>query len=455
MKDGSILIVDDNQNVLNALNQFLETEMDKIYTLNQPDNILNIIRQNHVDVILMDMNFTPGKSEGEEGIFWLEKILLEDPEAVIILFTAYGEFDLAVKAIKKGAIDFIVKPWDNAKLLATIKSGIKLRKSRIHIQQLKNKQKHLNHFIDEQYNNLLGKSIAMNKVFKTIEKVAKTDSNVLIIGENGTGKELIAREIHKQSYRTDEVFVHVDMGAMTETLFESELFGHIKGAFTDARTDRAGRFEIASGGTLFLDEIGNIPPSLQSKLLNALQNRQVYSVGSNQAVNIDIRLICATNKDPEKLIEQNLFREDLYYRINTIEIEAPPLRERGKDIVLLADFFLEKYKKKYNKKDLNFSQESYTYLQNQMWYGNIRQLQNVVEKSVILSDDKFIRPEEISPGSRAVFIPDKSKTHNFNDIEKSVIINALNKYGGNISKTARELGVSRSTIYNKKLKYKF
>ncbi|MFC2120408.1 sigma-54-dependent transcriptional regulator [Bacteroidota bacterium] len=455
MKEGSILIIDDNQNVLTALNQFLETEIEKIFTLQQPETIPDILKSNSVDVILMDMNFTPGKSEGEEGIFWLDKILSLDSEAVVILFTAYGEFDLAVKAIKKGAIDFIVKPWDNAKLLATIKSGIKLRKSRQDIQQLKNKQKHLNWYIDEQQNNLIGDSLAMKKVFKTINKVAKTDSNVLILGENGTGKELIAREIHKQSLRADEVFIHVDMGAMTESLFESELFGHVKGAFTDAITDKPGRFEIASGGTLFLDEIGNIPPALQAKLLNVLQNRQVYRIGSNKQVFINIRLICATNKDPEKLIEQKLFREDLYYRINTIEIEAPPLRERGRDIVLLADFFLEKFTKKYNKPDLRFTGEAYVFLQNQLWQGNIRQLQNVIEKSVILSDDNFIRPEEISPGSRAVFIPGKSKSHNFNDIEKSVIINALNEYGGNVSKTARELGVSRSTIYNKKSKYKF
>ncbi|MFC2117533.1 sigma-54-dependent transcriptional regulator [Bacteroidota bacterium] len=455
MKEGSILIIDDNQNVLTALNQFLETEIEKIFTLQQPETIPDILKSNSVDVILMDMNFSPGKSEGEEGIFWLDKILSLDSEAVVILFTAYGEFDLAVKAIKKGAIDFIVKPWDNAKLLATIKSGIKLRKSRQDIQQLKNKQKHLNWYIDEQQNNLIGDSLAMKKVFKTINKVAKTDSNVLILGENGTGKELIAREIHKQSLRADEVFIHVDMGAMTESLFESELFGHVKGAFTDAITDKPGRFEIASGGTLFLDEIGNIPPALQAKLLNVLQNRQVYRIGSNKQVFINIRLICATNKDPEKLIEQKLFREDLYYRINTIEIEAPPLRERGRDIVLLADFFLEKFTKKYNKPDLRFTGEAYVFLQNQLWQGNIRQLQNVIEKSVILSDDNFIRPEEISPGSRAVFIPGKSKSHNFNDIEKSVIINALNEYGGNVSKTARELGVSRSTIYNKKSKYKF
>jgi len=372
-------------------------------TLERPEGIQDILRSRNIDVILMDMNFTPGKSEGVEGIFWLEKVLKLDPESVIILFTAYGEFDLAVKAIKKGAIDFIVKPWDNTKLLATIKSGIKLRKSRLYIQRLKNKQKHLNRYIDYQQNEMLGNSVVMKKVFKTINKVAITDSNVLILGENGSGKELIAREIHRQSFRADEVFIHVDMGAITDSLFESELFGHIKGAFTDADKERSGRFEIASGGTIFLDEIGNIPRALQAKLLNVLQKREIYKIGSNQPVFIDVRLICATNKDPEELIEQNLFREDLYYRINTIQIEAPPLRERGKDIILLADFFLKKFVKKYNKPELKFTSESYVYMQNHLWQGNIRQLQNVIEKSVILSDDNLISPEELSPGSRAVF----------------------------------------------------
>lgn len=447
MKKGNILLVDDNQNVLNALEQLLEPEFMQVLAVAEPDLIPGILELKSIDVILMDMNFKPGFSSGDEGLLWLQRILKIDPDSVVIMMTAYGEVDLAVRAIKGGANDFILKPWNNDKLITTLKSGLDLRQSRDTISRLKNKQAHLNKEISDRQYRLIGNSAPMLEIKKIISKIAATDSSILILGDNGTGKELIAREIHNQSKRKDEVFIHVDMGAISETLFESELFGHLKGAYTDAKTDRAGRFEIASGGTLFLDEIGNLSPNMQSKLLNVIQNREVYRLGSNKPIHVDIRIICATNQNLEDLIRQKKFREDLYYRINTIEITSPPLRDREKDIILLADYFLDEFKKKHQREDLHFSARYQQALMKQEWPGNVRQLRNHIEKVVILTDSSSIISDEFSGGTSA----DKplSMETSLQAHQHEIILDALQRNRGNISKTAEELGVARSTIYNK------
>jgi DNA-binding NtrC family response regulator len=452
MKKGNILLVDDNHNVITALSRLLEPEFNQVVAINDPDLIPGILELKSIDAILMDMNFKPGDSSGVEGLTWLRRILKIDADSVVIMMTAFGEVELAVRAIKSGANDFILKPWDNDKLIATLKSGLQLRESRDTVRKLKNKQVHLNREISDKQYKLIGDSDPMQSVKKIISKIAATDSSILILGENGTGKELIAREIHRQSDRSDEVFVHVDMGAISDTLFESELFGHTKGAFTDAAQDRAGRFEIASGGTLFLDEIGNLSSNLQSKLLNVIQNREVYRLGSNKPTYVDIRIICATNQNMEELIRKNMFRKDLYYRINTIEIVSPPLRERGNDINLLADYFLEEFKKKHNKKDLFFSAAFRQELLKQDWPGNVRQLRNHIEKAVLLSESSKINPEEFLrskyPGKNSL----KQET-SLSSIQKEILLDMLIKNNWNISKTADELDVARSTIYNKLKKY--
>jgi len=414
--------------------------------------IPGILELKSIDVILMDMNFRPGDSSGEEGLIRLKRILEIDADSVVIMMTAYGEVELAVRAIKGGANDFILKPWDNDKLITTLKSGLQLRQSRDMVRKLKNKQVHLNQEISGRQYKLIGESEPMLAIKRVISKIAATDSSILILGENGTGKELIAREIHNQSDRHDEVFVHVDMGAISDTVFESELFGHMKGAFTDAANDRAGRFEIASGGTLFLDEIGNLSSNLQSKLLNVIQNREVYRLGSNKPINVDIRIICATNQNLEELIKTNIFRKDLYYRINAIEIVSPPLCERGNDIILLANYFLEEFKNKHGKKDLYFSTAFKHDLLHHDWPGNVRQLRNHIEKAVILSESSKITPEELMKGKysgKSFLKPETS----LSSIQKEILLDILNKNNGNISKTAEELEVARSTIYNKLKKY--
>jgi len=453
MPNGSILIVDDNPNVLTALGQLLESEFDQVLKVSDPQRIPGILEVREIDVVLLDMNFRRGDSSGEDGLLWLRNILRTDSSCVVIMMTAYGEIELAVRAMKGGASDFIVKPWDNDKLLATIHSGLKLRRSLEQVERLRNKQRHLTREAEDRKYRLVGDSEPMQKVRQMISKVASTDSSVLILGENGTGKELIAREIHYQSNRREEVFVHVDVGSISQTLFESELFGYMKGAFTDAGKDHPGRFEIASGGTLFLDEIGNLPAGLQSKLLNVIQNREVYRLGSNKPVQVDIRIICATNQDLQDLIRQQKFREDLYYRINTIEIVAPPLRNRGKDILRLAGYFLDEFKMKYGKEQLYFTSAYKKELMNQEWPGNVRQLRNQIEKMVVLSDSKEIGTvnasfQETSP------ISSEPRARTLSSIQKEFLIKALEENQGNISKTAAQLGVARSTIYNKLKKYR-
>ncbi len=453
MIKANLLIVDDHKNVIKALVHLLEQEFSGIHTSTNPNLIPGLIHEHKIDLVLLDMNFAAGISSGNEGIYWLEQILQIDPDTGVVLITAYGDVELAVRAVKKGAVDFVLKPWDNEKLITTLKSAYKLRQSKLEIRELRNKQVHLTRNIERSYDPLIGSSSVMTEVFAIIEKVAGTKTNVLITGENGTGKELVAHEIHRQSDRTDEIFVSVDMGSLSESLFESEVFGHVKGAFTDAREERPGRFEIASGGTLFLDEIGNLSLPLQVKLLAVLQNHQVFRLGSNTPIPIDIRLICATNRDLKELIHRNLFREDLYYRINTIEIEIHPLRERGEDILRLTDFFIRKYCQKYQKPLVKIPERSMDMLMNHSWPGNVRELQHTIEKAVILSDSDILNPDDLILSVRK---PGRATTRTpltLEEMEKQAIRDALEHHHGSISKTAEELGLTRQTVYNKLVKY--
>lgn len=450
--NANILVVDDDEDILQSMRLFLSLHFDKITVEKNPVMIPNLIQKSNFDVIILDMNFTAGLSSGNEGIFWMNKILEHEPAVIVILMTAYGDIDLAVRTIREGATDFIQKPWNEEKLLATVHTAVKLRKSKLEIRNLRNKQRHLSENIDREFRLITGKSLAMRQVMSTINKVAVTDANVLLSGENGTGKEIMAREIHKRSLRSDEVFINVDVGALPETLFESEMFGYIKGAFTDAHQDKPGRFEIASGGTLFLDEIGNLSLPLQSKLLSALQNRNVLRIGSAQLIPIDIRLISATNRNLDRLIRAEKFREDLLYRINTIQIEIPPLRERKEDIPALADHFLELYCSKYGKTDLSFSRTAIREMESYPWPGNIRELRHNVEKAVILSETDTIEPAMIFQK----FSEDKTSVPaslNLDDHEKTLIRKAVELNRGNLSRSARELGISRKTLYNKMKKY--
>jgi DNA-binding NtrC family response regulator len=451
--NGKLLIVDDHKQVLKALIQLLEPEFDTITGISKPDQIISYINREEFDVILLDMNFSAGVNTGNEGIYWLNRILKTDPLAAVVMITAYSDVNLAVKAIKEGATDFVVKPWDNNKLITSLQAAFKLRQSKIENRKLRDRQKQINKGIIKQYGTLIGKSQAMENVLKIITKVARTDTNVLVIGENGTGKELIVKEIHNNSRRADEIFISIDIGTITETLFESEMFGHIKGAFTDAREDKTGWFEAASGGTLFLDEIGNLSLSMQSKLLAAIQNRVIYKVGSKTAIPFDIRLICATNKNLEEMVSKNLFREDLYYRINTIVIDLPPLRDRGEDIVLLAEHFLKEYAGKYEKFHLKFSSKTLDKLMLYTWPGNVRELRHTIEKAVILCDSDILMPGDfiISHSTKQQFPQQKPPT--FAEIEKQALQIALNNNNGSVLKASKELGLARQTMYNKMQKY--
>lgn len=451
---GKILIVDDNEGILKSLSFILKQEFEEVTGIKNPSKFTSLLQSGSFDVILLDMNFSAGINTGNEGIFWLKKITSADPDAVVILITAYGDIELAVRAMKEGATDFIQKPFDPVKLVSTVKSAYQLRLSKLQVSKLIHKQKHLSEDLDKTFVSLIGESPAMMQILATVKKVAPTDANVLILGENGTGKELIAREIHRQSKRADEVFISVDLGSLTESLFESELFGHVKGAFTGAMEDRKGRFETASGGTLFLDEIGNLPISLQSKLLTVLQNRYIIPVGSNKPVPIDVRLITATNKHISEMIRDNLFREDLIFRINTIQIEIPPLRNRDGDILLLAEHFLKLYGKKYEKPYLKISSTAVEKLKLYEWPGNVRELQHMIENSVIMADEGVIRPENLHFTTKIYSgksLADNSL--NLNNVEKLTIKEALFKNKGNINQTAKELGITRKTLYSKIEKY--
>ena len=452
IKNSKILIVDDDKQVLKTLEFLLETEFEQISAISNPNLIPTQLRSERYDVVLLDMNFTKGQNTGNEGFYWLNRILKADTDAIVILITAYGDVELAVRAIQEGATDFVLKPFDNDKLLATINTAIALRHSKIQIKKLKQTQQAITDDLEKQHLLIKGTSPAMEQVYSAIKKVAKTDANILILGENGTGKEVIAREIHRLSSRLNKTIIHVDLGAISDNLFESELFGHKKGAFTDAKDDRTGRFEIATGGTLFLDEIGNIPLPLQAKLLTTIQNREVIPLGSNLPVTFNVRLICATNKSIETMIQENLFREDLYYRINTIIIELPPLRERGDDKVLFADHFLQHFSKKYNKPNLRFDKNSYNQLLNYNWPGNVRELQHTIEKAVIMCESDIITPNDLMLKPKEL-ITDNDEPLKLDEIEKKAIIKALNNNNGVLTFTAKELGIARQTMYNKMKKY--
>lgn len=453
MVEAKILVIDDNKSVLSALEILLRFEYKSVHTLFNPNQLTSYQNLEDIDIVLLDMNFSAGVNSGNEGLFWLNEIKKKSPHTSVIMMTAYGAVDLAVKALKQGASDFILKPWNNERLLTTVKSAYELRQSKKEIHDLKKKENNLKQLINDAKNYIIGNSKALNKVLNLVQKVAKTDVNVLITGENGTGKELIARELHRLSKRKDEVFIGVDMGSIAENLFESELFGHVKGSFTDAKDDRIGKFEAAHQGTLFLDEIGNLSLPTQAKLLSAIQNKAVVRVGSNKPVSVDIRLICATNCNLEQMVADGLFREDLLYRINTIHIEVPPLRERDGDILLLADFFLKRFSNKYDKPGLRINQMAQEKLMAYTWPGNIRELQHTMERSVILSDTNVLKPDDFLLQQKTIPFDEKGpKT--LEDMERQMIVRALEEHDGNYSAAADQLGISRQTLYNKMNKMK-
>lgn len=451
-RQGKILIVDDNEDLLKAAKMHLKRHFAQVDIEKNPEAIPALMNNESYDVILLDMNFTKDVSSGSEGYYWLEKILGIDPSAVVVLITAYGDVQMAVKAIKAGATDFVLKPWENEKLLATLFSSMRLRETRDEVKTLRIKNQEINEAINIRYQEIIGQSAAMRRIFQTIDRVAHTDANVLILGENGTGKELIARAIHRHSSRGRESFVSVDLGSITETLFESELFGHKKGSFTDAREDRPGRFEMAHMGTLFLDEIGNLSMPLQAKLLTVLQNRRVSRVGSNKDTPVDIRLICATNLPLYEMVKENRFRQDLLYRINTIEIEVPSLRDRMEDIPILSQHFLKHYADKYQKSITKISDGAMSRMNKHPWPGNIRELQHAIERAVILSNSSVLQPEDFnfnpSPGKDAEQ-PLNLDQFNLDEVEKLLIRKVLKKYNGNITQAASELGLTRSSLYRR------
>ncbi len=452
---GKILIIDDNEDLLFAAKMLLKKHAKEVTIEKDPRRIPFLINNNSYDVILLDMNFTDDTTSGKEGFHWLKQIKEIDPKAVVILITAFGDVEMAVQALKEGATDFILKPWQNEKLLATLTSASRLKESYNQVEKLSTKQKQLQSDLKKPYADIIGQSSSMKNIFSIIDKVAQTDANILILGENGTGKELIARAIHDRSHRKDEIFVGVDMGAITESLFESELFGHKRGSFTDAKEDRAGRFEIADKGTLFLDEIGNLSMPLQSKLLTVLQKREVTRIGTNKPIPVDIRLICATNMHIHEMVMDNTFRQDLLYRINTVEIFLPPLRERQDDIPLLANHFLKSYSHKYRKDFKGFTANALQLLQKYNWPGNIRELQHAIERAIIMAEGESLDSRDFfflsaKPANEKASTPN---TFNLDEVEKNYIQKAIDKNGGNISKAAKELGLTRASLYRRLEKY--
>ena len=514
-KQGTILVVDDNKGILTAVQMLLGTCFEKVITISTPNKIKNTLHDENVDVVLLDMNFSAGINSGNEGLFWLSEIKKAYPSIQVVLFTAYADIDLAVRGIKEGATDFVVKPWDNAKLLETLQAAYQIRSANhkgneglfwlseikkaypsiqvvlftayadidlavrgikegatdfvvkpwdnaklLETLQAAYQIRSANHkggvgnkqLVSKESGMFWGDSNAMQQLRMLIEKVAKTDANLLITGENGTGKEMLAREIHLLSPRKDEAMVPVDMGAITETLFESELFGHVKGAFTDARTDRPGKFEVANNGSLFLDEIGNLSYHLQAKLLTALQRRSIVRVGSNTPIPINIRLICATNRDLQEMVQKEQFREDLLYRINTIHVEIPPLRERPEDIVPLTEIFITKYTNIYGKKPMALTDDAKEKLKAQPWLGNIRELEHTVEKAIIIADGDTLDGGNFDfPRKREA--PVKNDITTLEEMEYTMIKAAMDKFGGNLSLVANQLGISRQTLYNKIKRY--
>lgn len=454
MKKGHIVIIDDDEDVLITAKMILRNHFETVHTLTSPKTLESFLKANDIDIIILDMNFQTGATTGNEGLFWLRKIKELGEHIHVIMNTAYGDIQLAVECMKEGAIDFLVKPWEKEKLLTTAINVRSIKESKKKIDHLDNTRMTLESDIQKEMGALVGQSIAMTKVYETIQKVAATDANVLIMGENGTGKELVARAIHQLSKRNKKNFIKVDLGSLSETLFESELFGHNKGAFTDAKNDRMGRIEIAHEGSLFLDEIGNIEAKQQASLLSVLQNRQITRVGANKPIDVDIRLICATNKDIGCMVDREEFRQDLLYRINTVELELPPLRERDGDIEILALHFLKEYAKKYDKPIDEISKEAMEKMKGYAWPGNVRELQHSIERAVIMSDsevltaDDFMIKDKKSKASAAA--PTSLKVE---DMEKEAILKAIDKHNGNLSSAAKTLGFGRSTLYRKMSKY--
>jgi len=449
---GKILMIDDDEDVLLAAKMLLKKYGHQVIIDKNPNKIPFLLNNDTYDVILLDMNFSKDTTSGKEGFAWLKQIKEKDPDAVVIMITAFGDVEMAVRALKEGATDFILKPWQNEKLIATISTAIKLKKSYNEVDKLRKAKQMLEEQISQPFRDIIGNSPAIKEVFTMIDKVASTDANVLILGENGTGKELVARAIHQKSLRKDNSFVSVDMGAITESLFESELFGHKKGAFTDAREHRTGRFELANGGTLFLDEIGNLSMALQSKLLSVLQSRQVTKVGDNGPIDVDIRLICATNMPLHQMVEDGKFRQDLLYRINTVEVKIPPLCERVEDIPLLADHFLNFYTQKYHKEVISFSEGAIVKLKKYAWPGNIRELQHAIERAVIMADSPTLQESDFLFNRKGVAAAD-TDTLNLDDVEKAAVVKAIQLHNGNISKAADELGLTRASLYRRMEKY--
>lgn len=451
-KKGHILIVDDDPDVLHTARMILKKEFEKVDVESSPIRLESILKKEDIDLVILDMNFKIGATTGNEGLFWLKKIKDISPETYVLMNTAYGDINLAVETMKLGAVDFLVKPWEKEKLITTVNTVFQLAQSNKKVKKLEGKQSMLSKDLDAGYSELITKSASMKPILEIIKKVAVTDASVLILGENGTGKELIAREIHRSSDRAKESMIKVDLGALPESLFESELFGHVKGAFTDAKEDRAGRFEIADGGSLFLDEIGNLSIMMQMKLLSVLQNRWVNRVGSSKPVPFDVRLISATNRPLYDMVAAQTFRQDLIYRINTVEIELPPLRERREDIPLLVDHYLTIYGDKYNKKGIRIDERASKKLSVYPWPGNIRELQHAIERAVIMSEGIKINADNVLPISKREISNTKNSVK-VKDVEKEAISKAIEMCGGNLSNAAEELGIGRTTLYRKMKKY--
>lgn len=451
MKKGNLLIVDDNQAVLNALQLLLKPEFISVKTISSPNQLHRELERGDTDVILLDMNFKAGVNNGNEGLFWLGEIKKRAPLAEVVMITAYGDVELAVRSLKEGAADFVLKPWDNEKLKATLEAAYRLRKSSLEISSLKSRERQLKTDSNRGSQLVIGRSSKMQETMNLVSRIAGTDANVLITGENGTGKEVIAREIHRMSKRSNELFVLVDLSSISESLFESELFGHKKGSFTGAIEDKTGRFAMADNGTLFLDETGNIPLNLQGKILTVLQTRYITPVGSTAEIPVNFRLICATNKNLAEMVTRNQFRQDLLYRMNTIQIHLPPLRERTEDIEDLALHFLGVYSRKYDKPSLELGKDAIEKLKHNSWPGNIRELQHTIEKVVILADGKTVSARDL------LFLEDNvipaAQTETLEEMEKRTIINTLRKNDFNQSLTAEQLGITRQTLYNKIKKY--
>ena len=448
LKNASILVIDDDVDVLTAVRLLLKTQVKLVVTEKNPENLGALLAQCTFDLIMLDMNFNSSINTGNEGLFWLKKIREFKCEAAVVMITAYGDIDLAVRSLKEGAADFVVKPWHNEKLIDSLKSALDIHEGKTVYKSSQSKDLQLG-------GEIIGDSAVMQDIFHKIRKISPTDANILILGENGTGKDLVAKAIHQNSLRSDKPFIKVDVGALTESLFQSELFGHKKGAFTDAREDRMGRFEAAHGGTLFLDEIGNISLHQQAKLLSVLQNRQVMRLGDNHPIPIDIRLICATNVPFHELADESRFRKDLIYRINTVEITIPPLREREDDIISIASHFSKIYSDKYLKPGMQFDKTAKEKLLNYNYPGNVRELQYSIERAVIMSDEKTLKAADIifSPLESRQNLQNEPAEHKLSSIEKSTILKVIEKNSGNITKAAKELGITRTALYRRLNKY--